>query len=187
VSASGWTDFLTAISTAATAATIAAGFYTWRRDNRFRAPIVEFIAQWASLGGERYIDAHLIVRNQFSYTIFIDSVRMKRPRRMRIATEKQLLKPDVNSRGNLPTDTLSSVDLNYQIRPIGGALPVIYSQDGRTHLPGDVSNVHLYLIPPINWSEGALKIEIKVSRTLQKVQHKRITIKRTINARQNSV
>lgn len=183
----GFANWITAISTAATAiAAAVAGFIAWqalRRDIVRSLPIVETNLKWISVGDATCLALEIIIRNQLLETISLDTLRIDSPRGSVFGGAKF-----VNLTGYAGQETLAeltrgatnAVTINQQIDPVG-TLRTIAS--GFPPQKADTWERTLYLWPPEAWDGGIVKVTFRISSKALTIRDKRIARKSRISAR----
>jgi hypothetical protein len=175
-------DWITAASTAATA--IAAALAGWiafaalRRDTKASLPTIETDIRWcAEADGEQYILLEVLIRNPRWETIIIESAKVVAPRNATISDKFKYVNGTMvrQIRGDG-----SSIDMNVRVGSYGSESDLF--SPGRPQR-SDICRHEIYLLPPPDWSEGSMRVDLRISSKALTIRHKRIVIRRRIGAR----
>ncbi len=172
-----WTDWVTAISTAATViASGAAGIVAllaYRRDIRSVLPIVEVDLNWieGDAADGVFLKIDLKIVNRLDETLVLNNAAVVRPKRANLAQEDR-----TTARGGyqqrIPSKLRAThVRLNWQIQA-SGAYTTILGPPSRT----DLVREPIYIFPPADWPGGIVRVDIWASSKALTIRDKRIVI-----------
>jgi len=178
-----WTDYVTAIATAATALFAGlsgiAALIVLRRESRRLLPVIEPDFRWAD---EKDVGPHIrtliLITNRLDETLVIDSVKLARPAGGTLSPGCPTGYGGDTKAGRGHSPRLS---LGRQIRPRGE--PDSIGRDSS----GDWAQLMLYAFPPPQWSAGKVRLEIRISSKALTIRNRRIVIQRTVPAMAASV
>ena len=173
MSAPSSTDWITAISTAATGffAAIAAWatFSAFRRESRRILPVVEL--NQSGGGGDiefgDFLTMHLKIANRLDETLEIEKIIVKKPRHSRISSgivgQDGILHASVGA---------TNIIFNPTIISESGSYNEIYGLTQRA----DRSHIEIYIVPPKDWRSGSVRIDVVVSSRAKTIWRKRIVV-----------
>jgi hypothetical protein len=168
----GWSDWITAAATTATALVGALAVWlallTYRREARKELPLVE---SDVSLGDApdigRFVLARLVVKNRIDETLIVNRIAVLRPKGAVVSLGRQPQPPDHG--GVFPARGESNA-----VSPARNVLPS-ETPFGRRSMSG--AEFTLFVCPPSAWTPAPLRIEVVMSSKASTIRDRRIIVK----------
>jgi hypothetical protein len=177
------TDWITALSTAATFVAVAIGswmaFIALQAQNRRLLPTIEPEIQGPYANAEigDYLIVKLWIVNRLDEEIVIDRVRVTEPRKALIS--RGSVDPARRENGRQAArGSKNIVESNFKIREVGST----FSLGPDRQQPLHKGWLTLFVSPPQGWRSGKLRLDVFVSSNADTIRNKRITIKRYVKA-----
>ncbi len=185
-----WTDWVTAVSTAATGLFVAVGAWATiassRRDSRRLLPVVEV----SNIGGGGDIDfgsfltVQFRITNRIDETLIVEKIVIEAPRNSRISRGENR-RVASGAYQTVP----AKGETNFLLSPITVNETGAYSNGLGLTQRLDRRTLDAYVVPPKGWSSGTLKFGVFVSSKADTIRHKRIVVTsaaRLLSAQKNA-